>query len=444
MVVIGSMNAIWDRSLPSFPSLEGERQTDVLIIGGGMAGMLCAYFLGQSGVDYRLLEADVIAGGITRHTTAKITSQHGLIYQKLVRKHGAQKAKLYLDANQAAVRQYRTLCEGLGCDFVEQDAYVYSRDDPAKLQREIDALEKIGVMAKVTRELPLPFPVAGAVKFPKQAQFHPLKFLAALTPGLNIYEHSPVLELVGHTAITSRGKITGKKIIVATHFPFLNTHGSYFMKLYQHRSYVLALEPGPDLDGMYVDESETGLSFRRYQNLLLLGGGAHRTGKQGGNWAELERFAQAHYLHATVKARWATQDCMTLDHIPYIGPYSKNTPDWYVATGFNKWGMTSSMVAATLLRDLILGVPNPYAPVFDPSRSMLHPQLAINAAAAVANLLTFSTKRCPHMGCALQWNPQEHSWDCPCHGSRFTEQGKLIDNPATGHLKYYTHSHHRP
>ena len=206
------------------------------------------------------------------------------------------------------------------------------------------------------------------------------------------------------------------------------------MKLYQHRSYCLALENVPPLRGMYVDESETGLSFRMNGDLLILGGGSHRTGKQGGNWAELEAFAAKHYPNARIRCRWATQDCMTLDGIPYIGPYSRRTPDLYVATGFNKWGMTSSMVAANILTDLVCGRDNPYEKVFSPSRSILHPQLAVNGFEAVANLLSFSKKRCPHMGCALKWNPQEHSWDCPCHGSRFEEDGKRIDNPATDDL----------
>ena len=186
---------------------------------------------------------------------------------------------------------------------------------------------------------------------------------------------------------------------------------------------------------MYLDEAENGLSFRSHNGRLILGGGGHRTGKQGGSWQELEAFAAAHYPDANITHRWATQDCMTLDGMPYIGQYSANTPNLYVATGFNKWGMTGSMASALLLTDLILGKPNPYAGLFSPSRSMLHPQLGINMLESAKNLLTPTAPRCPHLGCALKWNPQEHSWDCPCHGSRFTAEGELIDNPATGDLK---------
>ena len=250
-----------------------------------------------------------------------------------------------------------------------------------------------------------------------------------------ICEHTPVRELVGTTAITDYGKVTANKIIVATHFPFLNKHGSFFAKLYQHRSYVIALENAPNVDGMYVDEAQTGMSFRNYKNLLLVGGGDHRTGKQGGAWQELRDFAQRHYPKAAETSHWATQDCMSLDGVPYIGPYSASASDLYVATGFNKWGMTSAMVSAMVQCDLVQGKQSPYAEVFSPSRTILRPQLVVNGFEAVVNLLTPSAKRCPHLGCALKWNPQEHTWDCPCHGSRFTEEGRLIDNPATGNLK---------
>ena len=186
---------------------------------------------------------------------------------------------------------------------------------------------------------------------------------------------------------------------------------------------------------MYVDEDQKGLSFRSYQNLLLIGGGAHRTGKHGGNWTEVNRYANAFYPDAVLECEWAAQDCMSLDGIPYIGQYSKHTPDLYVATGFNKWGMTSAMVAAMILCDMVQGKQNDFAPVYSPSRSILKPQLVINGMESMVNLLTPTTKRCPHLGCALKWNPAEHSWDCPCHGSRFDEDGALLDNPATGGWK---------
>ena len=431
------MESIWtsETPLPRFPSLRGEIRADVLVIGGGLAGLLCARRLTELGVETVLAEADLICGGVTKNTTAKITSQHGLIYDKLLRRFGAERAKMYLEANQAALGEYRRLCAGMDCGFEERDAFVYARSSREELEREVRALDALGAVAELTETPRLPFPTAGAVRFPGQAQFDPLRFAAAVARSLRIYEHTPVLELVPGAAVTPEGGIRAEKIVVCTHFPFLNKHGGYFLKLYQRRSYVLALENAPDVGGMYVDGAEDGLSFRNAGELLLLGGGGHRTGKQGGGWEELKRCAARYYPASRERARWAAQDCMTLDGAPYIGPYSAGTRGLYVAAGFNKWGMTSSMAAAMILGDLVTGRENPWAPVFSPSRSVFRLQLAVNAAGAVGNLLTPTRPRCPHMGCALKWNSRERTWDCPCHGSRFTEEGRLIENPAAGDLK---------
>ena len=430
------MISIWSDSVefPTFEQLKKDIKTDVLIIGGGITGILCAYMLEQASVDYVLVEADTLCSGITKNTTAKISIQHGLIYHKLVKRFGPEMARMYLDANEAALQEYRKLCKNIDCHFETKDSFVYSLNSSAKLEKELHALNQLGYTADYVGKLPLPLSNAGAVRFENQAQFHPLKFLAEISKGLSIYEHTKVRELMPNTAMTEHGRITAQNIIVTTHFPFLNKHGSYFLKMYQHRSYVIAYENAANVNDMYVDEADKGLSFRNYDNLLLIGGGDHRTGKHGGNWKEISEFAAAHYPDAQARYYWATQDCMTLDEVPYIGAYSKKTENLYVATGFNKWGMTSAMTAAMLLRDLITKKECSYAPVFSPSRTMLRTQLFMNAFEATTNLLTPTTKRCPHLGCALKWNPQERSWDCPCHGSRFTENGELIDNPATGDL----------
>ncbi len=431
------MDSIWTKTAerPKFKSMDGDINTDVLIIGGGIAGMLCAYMLTNAGVSCVLAEADEICGGITKNTTAKITFQHGLIYDKMIRRYGTHAAKAYMNAQKEAMKKYRDMCAKIDCDYAERPSYVYSLRGRDKLEKEADALNKLGCNAVFTESTELPFSVSGAVMVEAQAQFHPLKFLFGISKELPIFENTKITELRPDGAVTRRGKIKAEKIIVATHFPFINKHGSYFLKMYQHRSYVIALENARNIEGMYVDECDKGMSLREHNGLLLLGGGGHRTGKKGGNWKELSDLAQRYYPKANEVARWATQDCMTLDGIPYIGLYSKRTPDMYVATGFNKWGMTSSMVAATVLCDLVLGKENEYASVFSPSRSIRHPQLAVNAAESVLGLLTPTVPRCPHLGCALKYNPQEHSWDCSCHGSRFTEDGKLIDNPATGDKK---------
>ena len=431
------MKSIWNGSteIPNFQRLGGTRNTDVLIIGGGLAGVLCAYFLKQKGVDCILAEGGKICSGTTANTTAKITSQHGLIYHKLFKKLGAEKASMYLYANQNAVEEYNKLCRNIDCNYEIKDNYIYSLDDRSLLEKEINSLSKIGYKADFKNNLPLPFETVGAVKFSNQAQFNPLKFVSELCKDLNIFENTFIYEIRDNRALTDSGEINAKKIIVTTHFPFINKHGSYFLKLYQHRSYAIALENSPQINGMYVDENKKGMSFRNYGKYLILGGGSHRTGKKGGSWNEIRDAAARFYPESNEKFHWAAQDCMSLDSIPYIGHYSKRMNDLYVATGFNKWGITSSMVSAMLLSDMVVGKKPDWAEVFNPSRSIITPQLAVNAFEATVNLLTPSTKRCPHLGCALKWNKAERSWDCPCHGSRFSSDGILLENPSTGNIK---------
>ena len=437
------MDSIWKEGvkLPEFPELRENKKVDVLIIGGGMTGILCAHFLKERGVGYMLAEAGKICSGTTGNTTAKITAQHSLIYDKILKSRGLEAAAMYLHANLDAVEKFAELCEGVDCDFERKTSYVYSADSLRKLEKEADALAKIGYYSELTDRTELPFPVAGAIAFNNQAQFNPLKFISHIAPGLKIRENTRIAEFRQNekgenTAVTEKGKtIAFKKAIFATHFPMNNKHGLYFLKLYQHRSYVIAIKDAPKIHGMYVDEDKKGLSLRGYKDRLLIGGGSHRTGKKGGDWQELRDFARRYYPDSKETAFWAAQDCMSLDGVPYIGPYSGNMPGCFVATGYNKWGMTSSMAAAMLLSDMVTERENPYAKVFSPSRSMIKPQLFLNGCEAVKNLLTPTTKRCPHMGCALKWNMTEQTWDCPCHGSRFDKEGNVLDNPTTGDLK---------
>ena len=426
------MKSIWTDTVKPIKHevLQGDAKTDVLIIGGGLCGVLCAMFLKEAGVDYMLVEKDRIAMGITKNTTAKITAQHGLIYDKLVRDKGVGKAQMYLKANEWAIKEYRKRAERIDCDFENKRSGVYSRTDNDIIEKEIAALDKIGYSAEYTNKLNLPFDIKGAVLFEKQAQFNPLKFINAITENLNIKEHTFVNKVKDRTAYTDRGNIKADKIIIATHFPFINTRGSYFLKLYLHRSYVIALKGAPDVDGMFIDENDSGFSFRNYNDLLLVGGGGHRTGSSKGKLDKLKDFTHSAYGTAKEIYLFAAQDCMSLDKVAYIGNYSSHTPNWYVASGFNKWGMTSSMVAARLLCDMVCGKKNELSELYSPSRSILKTQLLINGAVSATNLLTPGTKRCPHMGCMLKWNKAEHTWDCPCHGSRFDEDGGLIDNPA--------------
>ena len=443
------MKSVWKRNQehPHYDPLKGDIKADVLVIGGGITGLLCAHRLKKAGVDCVVAEAGNIAGGVTGNTTAKITAQHGLIYQKLIKKFGVEKPRMYLEANLKSVSEFCRMASEIDCDFENKDSYVYLLDDMEAIEKELDALHKLKFSTSYVSRTGLPFEVKGAVKFENQAQFNPLKFLNHISQDLNIYENTRILGIDNMTAVTEHGSIKADCIIVATHFPFFNKHGSYFLKLFQERSYVATVKESferPDdisassstsnalqVNGMFIDGSGHGLSFRNYGEYLLVGGGSHRTGKEiNGGWAPIERFTEKYYPGCEIKYKWATQDCMTLDGVPYIGRYSKMTPGLYVATGFNKWGMTSSMAASMILTDMITGKENQYASVFDPSRTIMRKQLFINGFEAAKNLLTPTKPRCTHLGCALKWNSDEHTWDCPCHGSRFTEEGKIINEPA--------------
>ena len=241
------MESIWDTDvgLPEFPALEGDRRTDVLIVGGGLAGLLCAWKLTRAGVDCMLIEQDRIMGGVSGRTTAKLTSQHGLIYHRLLNTFGPERARMYWRANEEALSEYKRLAGAADFDFVPENNWIYATDGTEKLEAEMTACEKLGIPAQWGTVLPLPFPVAGAVGFPGQARIHPLKLAACLARGLPIYENTKALEFLGNQVRTPRGTVTAEKVIVATHFPMLNKHGGYFLKLYQQRSYVLALENAP-------------------------------------------------------------------------------------------------------------------------------------------------------------------------------------------------------
>ncbi len=472
------MESIWKQTTETYAHRALSRGTsvDVAVIGGGLAGILTAYLLAENGADVIVLEKNTVGSGQTGNTTAKITAQHGLIYDRLTAAFGKKKAGHYAEANQAAVARYAEIIRRLGidCDFTECPAYLYSTENAKPLRREANAAAALGLPVSFTRKTALPFEVAGAVRMEGQACFHPLKFLRALAGRMDVYEHTPVQWVRGNRIGADGHTVTAKHIMFACHFPFLNKPGYYFLRMHQERSYVLALKDAAQLDGTYVGMDAHGYSFRNYGDLLLLGGADHRTGdnKKGGKYAALERAAAAFYPGSTPVARWSAQDCITLDGIPYIGQFSRKTPDWYVATGFAKWGMSTSMVAAMLLSQSICGLQSPWADVFSPARCTPLQSLpaflgngARTAQSYAKRFFSIPRKRardlsagrggivktaegkagvfldraghthtvaptCPHLGCQLTWNPDEQSWDCPCHGSRFDCDGRLLDEPA--------------
>ncbi len=453
-----------------------ESHRDVIVIGAGMAGLLIAYYLKEQGKNVLVLEANKIASGQTERTTAKITSQHGLKYSDLIKKVGVKKARLYAQANEAAIREYEMLIksQGIECQFQRRPAYLYSLQEKSMLREEAEAASSLGIDAFFTKETELPFAVAGAVCFRGQAQFSPLAFVQHIASTLEIREHTKVIAIRGHKVITQDAVMTAGKIVVATHYPVLNVPGFYFVRMHQERSYVLALSGCDKIQGMYYGVDKGGLSFRQAGEYMLLGGSSSRTGEnhKGTAYDSLVKAAQKLYPDSKEETRWAAQDCMPHDGIPFIGRYSMFTPHLYVATGFQKWGMTSSMIAAMILRDAICGNGNPYERLFSPQRVNLRASMgnlfhdvgmsvkglskgtfhrpgkdAGSLARGHGGIVTIDGRkfacyrdeegmlhkisaRCPHLGCELSWNPDEKSWDCPCHGSRFDVDGKLLDNPS--------------
>lgn len=458
------------------PALDGERRTQVAVIGAGMAGVLIADRLASCGMEVVVLEAGRIGGGQTSGTTAKITSQHGLIYHALTERLGKERAQQYARANEEAIRAYARMVESrhIDCGFRETFSCLYTQAQAEPLLEEAQTAAQLGIDARFTEDTELPFSVTGAVRFDHQACFHPLQFLLAVSEGLEIYENTRVLGVEGDTLRTPRGTVRAEHVVFAAHYPFVNVPGWYFMRMHQERSYVLALECDFMPDGLYYGVDRSGLSFRTAEGLLLLGGGNHRTGEntRGGSYEALRQSALRLFPGCREVFRWSAQDCMTLDGVPYIGRFSASTPNWYVATGFGKWGMSTSMVAAMCIAGEIVGERPEWAEVFCPARfapSVSAQKLAQETAHAFKGLTrtAFSipqktldalpvghggivqvqgqkagvykdeagvchivSPRCPHLGCELTWNPDEKSWDCPCHGSRFGIDGGVLAGPA--------------
>ena len=478
------MESIWSKNthLPERAPLSGNISVQAAVIGGGMAGILTAYLLKEKGIDAVVLEAQRVGSGQTRNTTAKITSQHGLIYDKLLLEFG-DLAGQYAVLNQKAIAEYRRIVNQLkiDCALEEVPAYLYSIMDAEPLRREAETASRLGIPASFVTETELPFSIKGAVRFDGQAQFDPLKFLKAVSERLTVFENTVVRQVKDNRIQTDKGTVEAEQIVFATHYPFLNVPGYYFMRMHQERSYLIALKNAMKLNGMYLGvDPDNSFSLRCAGEYLLLGGGEHRTGENraGGKYEKLRQKAAELWPDSIEEAHWSAQDCMPMDSVPYIGQYAASTPSWYVATGFRKWGMTSSMAAAMLLSDAIAGRDNPYAEIFSPDRFTpsasaknffkdsghavkgLSRQIFAPARAAVADMpeghggivevdgeklgvyrdddgkLFAVSARCPHLGCQLEWNPDEKSWECPCHGSRFNYLGELINGPAQDGLEH--------
>ncbi|OMP67808.1 FAD-dependent oxidoreductase [Domibacillus epiphyticus] len=475
-----------------FVTLDRNLEVDVTVVGGGITGIIASWLLAKEGKKVALLESRKLMDGTTGYTTAKVTSQHGLVYDELIGNFGEEKARLYYEANEEAIAFLKKTAEQLSidCDFTTQDAYVYAETKEAagKIQKEVDAYEILGInggLAGTEVQKKLPYKVEEAIVMREQAQFHPVKFLEALVRDMEgsvqIFQNTRAESIEGNKVNTTDGyAVSSEHIIVASHFPFNDFDGFYFSKLHVERSYAIGIKSERDLEeGMYIsaDNPSRSLRFATMDNgekLLIVGGENHPTGRNSDetvkHYEELGGFAERHFGTKEILYRWSAQDLITLDGVPYIGVAHENI---LVATGYAKWGMTNGTAGAHLLADLVMGRENRFAELYDPARIKLKPAdvktFAVENAKVAKELIggklngTVKTiddlqpdtggmvmidgknagaykdedgnchlvdTTCTHMGCETKWNDAERTWDCPCHGSRYSYTGDVIEGPA--------------
>lgn len=470
-----------------------EKNYDVLIIGAGLTGLNTAYLLKDSGYKIGVIEGTTVGYGVSGYTTAKITVQHDVFYDYLINSFSLEEAKQYLKANEEGLKLIKRIIEdnNIQCDFREQTAYVYATDETElkQIKEEMEAYKKLGIDGFYTEEVPLPNNPLAAIGIKNQAQFNPLKYLYSLYNILNNSDSCDIYENVraqnielhsGHIDIeTEAGKIHATKVVVASHYPFDDSLGLYFLRLYQDKSYIIAARTKEEpFEGMFINIEDPIYSMR-YQfsdkeNLLLLSGANHRSGEkenEDDSYKELETFLNTHFKGAEVVSKWSTQDCMTYDKVPYIGLYSKSIDNLYVATGFKKWGMTHSAAAAIILRNKILKIDDDFSEVFNPARitptqsakEFLSSITSISKAflkriapvpdellqvnIGEGKIINYNGKKvgvyknenedyfcinpvCAHLKCSLSFNEAEKTWDCPCHGSRYDIKGNILEGPT--------------
>ena len=472
-----------------FPALAGDHEADVAIIGGGIVGVTLARLLKDRGLKTVLVEARRIGEEVTGKSTAKITSQHNIIYTLLARKFGEDGAQIYAEANQVGLAAIRRLAahHRLSCSLEARPAFTYTRDEgeAGTIEEEVELARRLGLPASLTTDTGLPFSVCAAMRWDDQAQFHPVNYvkgLAATLPGdgCAVHEGSRVIDWDGNRIATGQGSVRARHVVMATHLPLGKT-GLYFAENYPHMHPVIM---GPaDAErvppGMYISVETPRHSTRGHRDdqgrdWMIFTGPSFRHGhvdEQRESFAEIEHFAARHFGVAPAW-RWTNEDYTPMDHAPFIGPSSSSADHVLVATGFNAWGITTGTAAAMLLADLIEGRDNPWLKLFDARRikplasakefaagnahvaqeliggylqRKLHSfdELKPGEAAILkvdgetvagyrddGGRLHAVSAACTHMGCIVGWNETDRTWDCPCHGSRFELDGSVIHGPA--------------
>lgn len=385
----GTHESLWIETTTetAYDALDDGVEVDVAVIGGGIAGITTAAELRDAGKSVAVVERDRILKGVTGHTTAKLTALHGLIYNHLVEHFGEQRARQYAEANLAAIDHVESTVEdqNLDCDFERTAAYTYteSPDNRHQIEDEIDAAQQLDLSASLEESTDLPFEIEAAIRLDDQAQFHPRKYLLALAEGIPGYG-SYVFEETTATDIedgspcqvsTDRGSITADAVVVATHFPVFD-RARYYERLYPKRSYVLAVRVQGDVPtGMYYKPEDPYFSVRPRpageESMVLVGGQSHRTGHSdstANRYRKLEREAFDRLNVDEIEYRWSTQDFVSIDRVPFIGPLGPQSENVYTATGFGGWGMTNGIVAGMLLSDLIVDGQSEWEDVYQPMR----------------------------------------------------------------------------
>lgn len=433
------MTSYWSKNIKAkqYPTLKEHHSCDVLVIGGGIAGILCAYRLQQQGLHVILVEKNRIGMGITKHTTATITALQDKLYLDHVRDIGYERAKAFFEANLMAIREYQNLNDRFSFDFVMQSGIQFSYQDDHSLKKEYALLKKMGADVQYHETCSeLPFPIKGAIELSHQAVCHPLKLIYALAEHIEIYEKTEIIRLKKNLAYTKEKKtISFRHVIVATHYPSFGKWGGYFAKMYQIRSAVY-VSPSYSFSHFYIDIEEGGSYIRNHGQNCLIGGQDYQVGDCIPALNTLKTWINA-YMPCETTDCFMNQDFITLDELPYIGKLSHFSTNHYVVTGMNGYGMTSAMIASILLTDCILKKKNPYQSLFSPQRKyLLHPFFQ-HMKRTLKNLLCFGGKRCTHLGCKLQYHALDKTYECPCHGSRFSQNGEQKNDPAKRNLHHH-------
>ena len=475
------VNSIWqnEKRKNHYPALEGDISCDAAVIGGGLCGILCAYKLSSAGLDTVLIEKNSIASGQSAYSTAKVTLAMGKLLSDIASSHGEKAAVIFAKSIDKAVSDYEKLIseENICCSFEKLPCTLYSVNDTDTLAKIRDLTEKAGIRHEYGTSTQLPFKTAGTLKYENSAQYDPVAIISALAERLTVYENSQVTGYEKGRVICENGSVTAKYTVVTTNYPAPSVVGGIFPYLLHRRmAHACAFTGAETLYEMYVG-ADGGYNYRSFGDRLIVSGEGHISGLGKGNaYQRIEDSTRDNYKNAELVTRWCAEDCESTDHLPYIGRLG-HRGELFFAGGFGTWGTALSMVSAELIQDLICGRENPAAALFSPGRFSLSAsgsELMKTVVRAVDGIVLsklrpaegdvsqlemgdamivnyrgrktgayLDTERklhlvgpvCPHKKCLLRWNSDDLTWDCPCHGSRFDPDGKLLTGPAERKLE---------